>query len=255
AGDSSLSNWVRLAAIGALVLSVANDPPVPARSTEEPAAELTSVADRERLAALLLARQGESGIVDYRIGPDDLLEIEIPDLRAPRPVRSGQPFLLSREDQVTFRRTLAVDRSGLLTLPLLGSVRAEGLTATGLEREIAARLTDAHLISHPRPRVRVSEYRNRVVTVSGSVERPGLYALPGPAARLTDLLRAAGGPTREAGRIIDFTPAHQIAEPQPSAPPPAPAEPVERPVSSAAPPSSAWLALRDLHLEPAGARA
>src|SRR5262249_53329759 len=128
---SSLSNWVRLVAIGALVLSVTNDPPVPARSTQEPAVELTSATDRERLAALLLARQGESGVLEYRIGPDDLLEVDIPDLREPRPLRTGQPLLLSREDQVTFHRALNVDRSGLLTLPLLGSVRAEGLTTTG----------------------------------------------------------------------------------------------------------------------------
>src|SRR5262245_53426102 len=254
-GGWSFPNWVRLAAVGALILSVGSDPPVPARSGGEPAAELTSVADRERLAALLLARQGESGLLDYRIGADDLLEGEIPDLRAPRPTRSGQPFPLSREDQVTFHRTLGVDRSGLLTLPLLGSVRAEGLTATGLEREIAARLTDAHLLAHPRPRVRVAEYRNRVVTVSGSVERPGLYALPGPAARLTDLLRAAGGPTREAGRIVDFTPAQQVAEPRPTAPPPTrvdPQIPSAPSTPSAAPASSAWLALRDLRLETAG---
>src|SRR5439155_15538659 len=63
--------------------------------------------------------------------------------------------------------------------------------------------------------VQIAEYRSRVVAVIGSVERPGLYPLTRPPATLADLLWAAGGPAKEAGRAVEFAPAPDSA---PSAP-------------------------------------
>ena len=40
--------------------------------------------------------------------------------------------------------------------------------------------------------------------VIGSVERPGLYPLTRPRATIADLLWAAGGPSKEAGRVVEF---------------------------------------------------
>ena len=46
-----------------------------------------------------------------------------------------------------------------------------------------------------------------MVAVSGSVERPGLYPITKPGTTLTDILWAAGGPNRDAGRVVEFVPA------------------------------------------------
>jgi len=56
--------------------------------------------------------------------------------------------------------------------------------------------------------VQVAEYRSGVVAVIGSVERPGLYPVTRPRATLSDMLWAAGGPGKDAGRVAEFTPAN-----------------------------------------------
>jgi protein involved in polysaccharide export with SLBB domain len=42
----------------------------------------------------------------------------------------------------------------------------------------------------------------------GSVERPGLYPLTRPGATIADLIWAAGGPNKDAGRLVEFAPAN-----------------------------------------------
>ena len=59
--------------------------------------------------------------------------------------------------------------------------------------------------------MQIVEYRSRVVAVIGSVERPGLYPLTRPRATLADMIWAAGGPAKEAGRVVEFAPAADSA--------------------------------------------
>src|SRR5687768_6227276 len=59
-------------------------------------------------------------IKDYRVGPNDLLEIEILDLD-------------------NFKRTVRVNAAGTITLPLIGSASVAGLTAQEVEGTLAKR--------------------------------------------------------------------------------------------------------------------
>src|SRR5207245_2313769 len=106
-----------------------------------------------------------------------------------------------------FQQGVRVTGSGEVNLPLLGMVPANSLTPTALEQEIARRLVAAEILRSPHVSVLVAEYRSRVVAVSGSVERPGLYPITKPGTTLTDIVWAAGGPNREAGRVVEFVPA------------------------------------------------
>ncbi|QQZ30359.1 polysaccharide export protein [Thiothrix subterranea] len=94
-----------------------------------------------------------------RIAPQDLLEIDVfkvPDL--------------SKE--------VRVDDNGNITLALIGTVRAEGLSASQLEKQIATRLEKDYM-HNPQVNVLVKEATASKITVSGAVNKPGVYPLAG----------------------------------------------------------------------------
>lgn len=69
----------------------------------------------------------------------------------------------------------------------------------------------AGILRAPKVSVQVAEYRSGVVAVMGVVERPGLYPVTRPRATLSDMLWAAGGPAKDAGRVVEFTAANATA--------------------------------------------
>jgi polysaccharide export outer membrane protein len=66
--------------------------------------------------------------------------------------------------------------------------------------------------------VQIVEYRSGVVAVVGSVERPGLYPLTRAHASVADLIWAAGGPSKDAGRVVEFAAADTQAPARPGHP-------------------------------------
>src|SRR5213593_42570 len=182
--------------------------------------DLMSSQDRTRLEALAAARAKGASDEGYRIGPDDLLDIRIPDVldgQGAGPVARQAPGTPGPATVAAAPASqgLRVNDRGDVTLPFIGSVHAEGLTTTELEAEIARRLVKEGILRQPRVSVQIAEYRSRVVAVIGSVERPGLYPLTRPRATLADLIWAAGGPAKEAGRVVSFAP---VADSAPSRP-------------------------------------
>jgi polysaccharide export outer membrane protein len=133
------------------------------------------------------ALQTPSASPDYRLGPEDLVQITLFNIPA-------------GEVGVTPRTTEArVSQAGMLSLPLLGDVPVAGLTTSGLEQLLRGRYNQ--YLHNPQVGVQVREYRSQVVTVAGAVRSPVVYQLTGPKT-LIDMLAVAGGISERAGSQV-----------------------------------------------------
>jgi polysaccharide export outer membrane protein len=133
------------------------------------------------------ALQNPTSTNDYRIAPEDLLEITLFNIP-------------ESEAGVTPRRTeVRVTQDGSITLPLLGDVPAAGLTSSALEQSLRARY-DQYL-HKPQVGVYVKEYRGQRITVTGAVKTPGVIQLTGPKT-LVDVLSMTGGIGERAGSQV-----------------------------------------------------
>jgi polysaccharide export outer membrane protein len=214
-------SFLLLVVVGALQFSAActtsqevRSSPVSSSTT---ALQLMTPEDKARLEALTRSRLSEGRDFEYRIGPDDLVEVQVPDLmdtasmRGSAPMGQGASTIPVVAQAPTFQQGLRVDADGNILLPFIGAVRAEGRTPADLQRDIAERLQQAGILRDPQVGVRVVEYRNRVAAVVGSVQRPGLYPLTRTGATVGDLIWAAGGPTVDAGRVVEFAPSGEAS--------------------------------------------
>ncbi len=177
----------------------------PATTTSGAGEHLMLAADRARLETVATARTSGARDDGYRIGPDDLLDVRIPDLLPANPridARAGSAL----SEAPPFQQGLRVNAAGEVAIPLLGPIHATGRTPTELEAAIASALRARGLLVAPQVTVQVIEHRSAVVAVVGSVEKPGLYPLTRPGATLSELVWAAGGPSKDAGRVVEFSP-------------------------------------------------
>src|SRR3990172_8557191 len=125
---------------------------------------------------------------DYRIGPEDLIEIsvfEVPELS----------------------RTVRVSASGDISLPLIGTMKAAGFSPGELEQAITASLRQSY-VKDPQVSVFLKEYRSDPVSVVGAVKIPGLFQIQ-TQKTLIELLAMAQGlsesPRMLPGRTIVVT--------------------------------------------------
>lgn len=112
---------------------------------------------------------------DYRVGPNDLIDIEV----------FGVPEL---------KRTVRVNSSGLVSLPLVGNVSLLGLTGQQTEERIAAAYAEKYL-QNPQVSVFIKEFTTRRITIEGAVAKPGIYPVTGQLTLLRALALAGGGGT------------------------------------------------------------
>ena len=124
---------------------------------------------------------------------------------APLPVEAPGGYILGPHDQVRVAALhvkeippdpVTVDEEGMLHLPLLGKVRAGGLTVDELERDLAERLKE--FVLEPSVAVTITLRRNLPVSVIGAVKTPGVYQVT-EKKRLVEVLSLAGGLREDAG--------------------------------------------------------
>jgi polysaccharide export outer membrane protein len=143
----------------------------PASSQSPPAQEKKEEAKDSKSQATPRAVQTAVEDPAYKIGPQDVLRIDV-----------------WREDQLT--RTVPVRPDGKITLPLLNDVQAVGLTPMELAGVIREELKK--YITNPQVTVSVTEINSRRIYVNGEVSKAGAYQLL-PHMTVLQALSGSGG--------------------------------------------------------------
>jgi protein involved in polysaccharide export with SLBB domain len=150
-----------------------------------PNAPRTAEENLERLTRLHAERSVEMKDEQYVLGTGDVLAI--------------RAFEVEELD-----RRVRVDHDGTVTLPLLETVPAAGLTVSALQQELTRRLGE--YMYNPHVAVFVEEYRSHQVAVVGAVRTPGLITLRDRELTVLDALSAAGGMSDAAAGQIFLIP-------------------------------------------------
>ena len=141
---------------------------------------LTSVA--VLVALLLSSASGRAqSPADYVIGPADVLAIQV-------------------YDQTELGGRYTVDADGTFTFPLIGRVKAGGMTLRGFEAELRKKLADGYF-RNPQVTVSVEQYRSQRVFVMGEVRNPGPVPLTGGMTLIEALARAGSTLPSSSGEV------------------------------------------------------
>lgn len=145
-------------------------------------AQFDSQAKQNRLQEQLLKQVAQvSGVdyKDYKVGPEDLLEIN---------------FL----DTDKLRTEARVNGQGEIRLLLIGDVQVGGLTTAEVAKKLVRLHKEGDYFKDPNITVAIKEFRHQKVAVTGAVNKSDSYALIGPRT-LLEVLGMAGGLTDKAG--------------------------------------------------------
>ena len=150
-----------------------SEPPAPAKLKQDEIAEFNE--------QLFASARGSADPSDYLLGSGDLLQIKV----------------YEAEDLNT---TVRVSSRGYVTLPLLGAVSVDGLSAREAE-EMIEKLYRVRYIKDPHVSIFVEEHFSRRVTLMGQFRNPGTYDYLSKQ-RLMDVMALGGGLSDIAGRVV-----------------------------------------------------
>jgi polysaccharide biosynthesis/export protein len=118
---------------------------------------------------------------DYVIGPQDVLTIQL-------------------YDQADLGGKYSVEADGTFGFPLIGRVKAGGLTLRSLEQQLKAKLVDGYF-RNPQVTVAIEQYRSQRVFVMGEVRQPGPVPLTGGMTLIEALARAGSTTSTASGEV------------------------------------------------------
>ena len=142
--------------------------PDTADTTQQELQEGAAKAAAARVPALLTPLAEE-----YKITVNDLLEIEV--------------FGVTE-----LKRTVRVNTSGQVAMPLIGTLSVAGLTPADAEALIAVQYARDYL-QDPQVSIFVKEFTTQRITLDGALVKPGMYPLSGQITLLRALALAGGG--------------------------------------------------------------
>jgi polysaccharide export outer membrane protein len=173
--DQAMTRLLAMPIAAALVICIP-----PQSATAAPSAPLAEAA----LASETAASQSVDG--DYRIEPEDVVEIDV--------------FQLA-----DLHSSVVVDSAGKISLPLVGQIQAGGLTALELSKALGDDLKTSY-VRNPQVTVIVKDAKGRRITIDGAVSAPGIYPLTGPTTLMQAVAMAKGPDVKFADlhRVVVF---------------------------------------------------
>ncbi len=123
---------------------------------------------------------------DYRLGPDDVVSVVV-------------------WNQKDLSGEYVIESDGMLTFPLIGSVKVEGLSLRAVEAEMKRQLSDGFL-RDPQLSVSIVQYHSQRVYVVGEVKQPGTYPLTRNTSLIEMLTRAGATLTAMTGEVTVVRP-------------------------------------------------
>lgn len=162
-------------------------------------------------SAPVAATLGEAPVaVAVTTGPADP-QVVPASVRGPKAVaESDGPYLLDTGDklrvfvygQPNLSRIYTVDHGGRITVPLIGNVKARGITTTALEGAIRSRLATQYVRD---PQVTVDIQQNRPFFILGEVKSAGAYPYVSGMTVETAVAIGGGYTERASNRVFRIT--------------------------------------------------
>ncbi|HVG53290.1 MAG TPA: polysaccharide biosynthesis/export family protein [Vicinamibacterales bacterium] len=128
------------------------------------------------VAAPAAARAADAVTVDprdYRIGPEDVLDINV------------------WKNEELSRERIPVRPDGKISHPLINDINVAGLTTNQVKAELTARFSQ--FIENPEVSIVVREIHSPKVSVLGNVRMPGYFELKTPDVKVLDIIARAQG--------------------------------------------------------------
>ena len=122
-------------------------------------------------------------VTDYVVGPQDVL-------------------MITSYDQGDLSGRFTIEADGTFTYPLIGRVKAGGLTLRALEDSLKKRLKDEGFFKNPQISVSVETYKSQKIFVVGEVRAPGAYPLSGDMNLVEAIARAGSTLPSASGEAI-----------------------------------------------------
>lgn len=95
-----------------------------------------------------------------------------PDINQSYPLRAGETIQVITYGEETLTGEFSIGANGVLSFPLVGDIKAVGLTPSALGKSISAALADGYVLN---PQVNVEVKNYRPIYILGEVNKPGEY--------------------------------------------------------------------------------
>jgi polysaccharide export outer membrane protein len=139
--------------------------------------------------ALVLSLTGRADAqADYIVGPQDVL-------------------IITSYDQADLTGKFTIEADGTFTYPLIGRVKAGGMTLRQVEAQLKKQLIDDGYFRNPQITVAIEQYKSQKIFVVGEVRTPGMYQLSGDMSLIEAIARAGSTLPTASGEAVIVHPA------------------------------------------------